>query len=660
MRVFLCLIIAYFCIINFALLMKHIFTFLLFILTTSIFAQVDNELSINKSDTIKKSLRDKPKENPKAPINQYRIITLQKDTTYVDTSLTIYKEYKFNHLRKDNFGLLPFANDGHTYNTLDFGLNKSNTLPQFGFKAKHFNYSNEKDINYYSVATPITELYFKTVLEQGQSVDAFITLNTSEQLNFSIAYKGLRSLGKYINSLSSSGNFRFTASYFSKNKRYLANLHYTSQEALNGENGGVSNLSDFQSGNAQFSKRSRLDVYFQDAKSLLEGKRYFLDHSFRLNNKGSEHNIAINHQFSYEAKMFEFSSKSPIKRFGNAYLASNYFDVTKNTTTYNKIGANFSNKKLGDIHFFLENYQYNYSYKRVSISNNQVSIPNLNHDNLNAIGAKYLYSKRNLKGEALFSKSISKQTFSTLDLSAQYKWNEKNNFSLQYTNQSKVPDLNYTLYQSSFVNYNWYNNFKNEKTNTIKLKANTQWLSAQVQLTRLDNYLYFSNNDTSDTIVISTPKQYNKTINYLSLKVSKELTFRKFALDNTILFQEVTQENNILNVPKLVTRNTIYFSDYVFKKAMYLQTGFTFQTFTKYYANHYNPLIGEFYVQENTKIGNFPLVDFFINARVRQARIFLKAEHLNSSFTGRNYYSAPNYPYKDFIIRFGLVWTFFQ
>ena len=640
--------------------MKHILTIVLLVFTMSSFAQVDDELSINKNDTIKKSLRDKPKENPKAPINQYRIITLQKDTTYVDTSMTVHKDYKFNHLRKDNFGLLPFANDGQTYNTLDFGLYNPNTLPEFGFKAKHFNYAKAKEINYYSVATPISELYFKTTLGQGQSVDAFITLNTSEQLNFSIAYKGLRSLGKYVNSLSSSGNFRFTTSYFSKNKRYLANFHYTSQDVLNGENGGVSNLSDFESGNSQFTQRSRLDVYFENAKSLLKGKRYFLDHSFRLNNKDSDNNISINHQFSYESKIFEFSGITKITRFGNGYVTSNYFDVTKNNITYNRLGASFLNKTLGGFHFFIENYQYNYLYKRILISNSLVSIPNLNNDKLNAVGGKYLYSKNKLKGEALFSKSISKQTFSTLDISAQYKWNEKNNFSVQYLNQSKVPDLNYTLYQSSFVNYNWHNNFKNEKINTIKLKANTQWLSAEAQITRLDDYLYFSDDDTSDTIIISTPKQYNKTINYLSVKVSKELKFRKFALDNTILFQQVTQGDNILNVPKLVTRNTLYFSDYVFKKAMFLQTGFTFQAFTKYYANDYNPLIGEFYVQEKTKIGDFPLVDFFINARVRQVRIFLKAEHLNSSFTGRNYYAAPNYPYKDFIIRFGLVWTFFQ
>ena len=93
---------------------------------------------------------------------------------------------------------------------------------------------------------------------------------------------------------------------------------------------------------------------------------------------------------------------------------------------------------------------------------------------------------------------------------------------------------------------------------------------------------------------------------------------------------------------------------------MFFQTGFTFQYFTKYNANGYNPLIAEFYTQNKTKIGDFPLIDFFVNARVRQCRIFLKAEHFNSGFTGNTFYSAPNYPYKDFVVRFGLVWNFFQ
>ena len=69
--------------------------------------------------------------------------------------------------------------------------------------------------------------------------------------------------------------------------------------------------------------------------------------------------------------------------------------------------------------------------------------------------------------------------------------------------------------------------------------------------------------------------------------------------------------------------------------------------------------VAEFYVQNTTEVGDFPRIDFFINAKIRQTRLFLKAEHLNSSFTGYNFYSAPNYPYRDFIVRFGIVWNFF-
>ena len=640
--------------------MKYLLFFLFSFLSIQVIAQNERDDSNSKKDTIRKSLREAPKEAPKASIDKYRIVTLEKDTTYIDTSLSIKKDYQFNHLRKDNFGLLSFPNDGQTYNTLDFGLKQNNVYPEFGFRAKHFNYSKASDINYYSVATPFTELYFKTVSEQGQSIDAFIALNPSEQLNFSIAYKGLRSLGKYRNSLSSAGNFRFTTSYFTKNKRYQVNLHFVSQDVLNNENGGVANLNNFKSNNTQFIERARLSVYFEDASSFLDGKRYFMDHSFRINTKNGSNNLTITHQISYEDKFFEFKKTSFTSRFGASYKSSNYSDGTKSNILYNKLGTSFTSKLLGDLNFFVENYQYNYLYNRIIISNNQIIVPNTNNNKLNVVGGKYFYNKNKIKGEALFSTSISNQAFSTLDLSAKYKLSKKNDFSFQYLNQSKIPDLNYTLYQSSFINYNWKNNFKNEKINTIKLKANTQWLSAEAQITLLNDHLYFKDVDLSDTIVISTPNQYQKTINYLSIKASKEIKFGKFALDNTVLFQQVTQSDNILNVPKLVTRNTLYYTDYLFKKALYLQTGFTFQAFTKYYANEYNPLIGEFYIQDKTKIGNFPLVDFFINARIQRTRIYLKAEHFNSSLTGRNYFASPNQPYRDFIIRFGLVWNFFQ
>src|SRR5690606_22037727 len=118
--------------------------------------------------------------------------------------------------------------------------------------------------------------------------------------------------------------------------------------------------------------------------------------------------------------------------------------------------------------------------------------------------------------------------------------------------------------------------------------------------------------------------QNNKTITYLRVKLDKEIRFGNFALDNTILYQNVQDENGVFNVPELTTRNTLYYSNHIFNKAMYLQTGITLNYFTKYYMNAYDPLLAEFYVQDTRQFGDFPRMDFFVNARIRQTRIYLK------------------------------------
>ncbi|WP_395066046.1 putative porin, partial [Flavobacterium sp.] len=589
----------------------------------------------------------------------------------VDTTLAIKKEYDYNYLRKDIFGLMPFPNEGQTYNTLNFGLTKFNSFPEMGFKAKHFNYLEVNDIKYYSVATPLTELYFKTVMEQGQNVDALITLNTSKNFNFSIAFKGLRSLGKYINQLSSAGNFRFTSSYNTDNKRYFSNFHYTGQDLLNGENGGITSLDDFESEDQAFKNRPRLQVFLTDAKSFLKGKRFFLDHSYRINTNDNENNLYIVHQLNYEHKFFEFnqvtlastigtgSTAISFQRFGTSLVKANITDQTIYDRLYNKVGAVYENKTLGKFQFFIENFNYKYFYETertvaTTTYSNQLKAT------INTIGGQYDYRKGKWNGTALLSNSISTQPLRNLDINLNYAFNKLNNISFQYQNISKLPNHNYNLNQSSYDQYNWNNNFKNEKINNIVVNANTQWVSVSAQFTTLDDHLYFKNDTIGDTKQYIKPDQFAGNINYLSLKLAKEFKYRKWALDNTFLYQKVTQSDAILNVPELTLRNTLYFSDYVFKRAMFLQTGITVNYFTNYLADNYNPILGEFFIQKTKEIGEFPMLDFFVNARVKQTRIYLKAEHFNSSFTGNTYYSAPNIPYHDFMIRFGLVWNFFQ
>lgn len=608
-----------------------------------------------------------------ATIDMYKIISIYNDTTFADTSLTLQKEYKFNYLRKDNFGLMPFANEGQTFNTLFYGLKKNSPYPSLGYQGKHFNYQQVEDIKYYNVATPFTELYFKTTMEQGQMLDAFITLNVSERLNFAVGYRGLRSLGKYINELSSNGNFRFSTNYQTETGRYKLKAHFTGQDLSNGENGGLFSRADFESGDEDFTDRARLDVNLNDARTVLKGNRYFVDHNFRFNKTEGDNNLYFSHQLNYEHKFFEYLQPTVItrietpaegvrtfSRFGDSYNSANINNKSRYNRMYNRVGAIYENSTLGQFMFFVEDFRYNYFYNRIIIAEDGSQISNLLKDDFNVVGGQYSYQKNNWNGRFLFSNSISNQKMTNLDLNLSYKLDDRNNFSASYQNISKVPDHTFQLFQSSYVAYNWSNNFTNEKINKLSVSANTQWANATLEVTNITDHLYFRNTSLIEETITLTPEQYNKGINYLALKVSKEFKFRKFALDNTVLYQEVAQDENILNLPKIVTRNTLYYTDNWFKKALFIQTGLTLNYFTEYLANDYNPVIGDFYMQTDRKIGNFPMVDFFINAKVKNTRIYLKAEHFNSLFSENKFYSAPSYPYRDFIVRFGLVWNFFS
>lgn len=608
-----------------------------------------------------------PKKQKVATLDLYRFISLERDTTYIDTSLTIQKEYSHNYLRKDTFGLLAFSNEGQTYNTLQYSVTDFSPYPEFGFKAKHFNFLEANQIRYCSVATPVTELYFKSVMKQGQSLDAFFTINISPRLNFSIAYKGLRSTGKYINQLSSTGNFRFTTSYNTKNQRYFANAHFTSQDILNEENGGITTIEDFESGDVKYNNRERLEVYLTNAKSFLKGKRFFVDHYFRINSTKGTTNFYLGHQFNYENKFFEYNQatvaskvgSTTVYRFGDSYLSSGINDQTRYNKTYNELAVIYENMILGKFKFFAEDFRTNYYYNQILVLTSR-TIPAALNQNINCVGGQYEYQKNKWFGKFLYSRSLGNESLSNLNAKLHYVLSDDAQLSFEYQNTNKLPNNNYELYQSSYVNYNWSNSFKNEKINNLNVNLTTPIINAAIQFSTLKDHLYFEDESSVTSMQIVAPKQYNNSINYLSVKVSKEFKFGKFALDNTLLYQKVDQQDLILNVPQLVTRNSLYYSDYVFKKAMYLQTGFVFNYFTNYYANEYNPVIGEFFVQDKKEIGNYPNLDFFVNARIQRTRIYFKAEHFNSSLTGNNFYASPNNPYRDFIIRFGLVWNFFQ
>ena len=415
-----------------------------------------------------------------------------------------------------------------------------------------------------------------------------------------------------------------------------------------------------------------IEVFFNDAKSFLKGKRIFVDHNFRVNSKKGINNLYVSHQFNYENKFFEYNQATvpstvgnqTVARFGNSFLASGINDQTRYNKMYNRVGLVYENTVLGKFLFFADDFRSNYYYSRVLVFDNQGTIPSFYSQQINSAGGQYEYRHEKWNGKFLYSRSITAQSLSNLDAKLTYDFNDEIQLGFQYQNINKLPNNNYNLYQSSYVQYNWSNDFKNEKINSIKANAISPWVNVEVQFSVFNDHLYFNDVSTAAQKLVRTqivaPSQFDGTINYLSVKANREFNFGKFALDNTVLYQKAEQSTAVLNVPEIVTRNSFYYTTYMFKKALFLQTGLVLNYFSKYYANEYNPVIGEFFVQTEKQIGNHPNLDFFINAKIQRTRIYFKAEHFNSSFTGNNFYASPNNPSRDFTIRFGLIWNFFN
>ena len=167
---------------------------------------------------------------------------------------------------------------------------------------------------------PLTDLYFKTVFSQGQNLDAFFTVNTSKEFNFSIAYKGMRSLGNYQNALTSSGNFRFTTNYQTKNSKYLMRAHITMQDLLNQENGGITDadVQRFISGAEEIKDRSVFDPNFENAENTLEGKRFHLEQVYNLLTKKDSVNtlgLSITNTISFQDKFYEYNQTTAANDF---------------------------------------------------------------------------------------------------------------------------------------------------------------------------------------------------------------------------------------------------------------------------------------------------------------------------------------------------------
>ncbi len=613
----------------------------------------------------------------KPPITDYLIISQDRDTTYVDTTLSMVKDYKFNYLRKDDFELMPLHNVGRPYNELGKSSDLDVLMPSIGAQGRQIAYLGIDDIYDYHVPTPLTELYFRTAINQGQQLDAFFANNISPGFNFTIGYKGIRSAGDYVNTLTSTGIFKFTSSYVSKSERYRMRLHTIFHQLEQQENAGLdpASLQGFIDGDDDFNDRGRLEPNTDDAISMLDGKRIYIDHDYELighKDSTSYASLRLYNTMFFEDQFYRYDESSASNQYyGESFTTSGLKDQSDLEQGKIEVGASFDHHILGYFKAGLARQAYNYGYDRVINLSNGDQITN------RLVGELYQFNGSFEKRIGAFDVKANTGINIAGDLTGQFI-NGTASYQLKDATvnagleiSSRAPDFNYLLFQSDYVNYNWQNSFNNIETQRLSFNIESdKWIDASVSLTTIQDHVYFSQQEVTEddgsggvtvTGFNATPVQFEEDIAYLKVKLHKDVKiWRNFGLDNTIMYQSVAQNQDVFNVPDLTVRHSLYYKDELFKKALKLQTGITVKYFTEYYMDAYDPVLGSFITQNTDELGGFPMVDFFVNAKIRQTRIFFKLEHLNQLIaSGDNYFSAPRMPYRDFSLRFGIVWNFF-
>ncbi len=222
---------------------------------------------------------------------------------------------------------------------------------------------------------------------------------------------------------------------------------------------------------------------------------------------------------------------------------------------------------------------------------------------------------------------------------------------LEAVNQLSTPSLlSHRFYISA--QKIWENDFSKTLETSLKgtysLPAFDFSISGQYHL--VDNLVYF------DTASIA--RQNSGVVSIFQLTIQKGFHAGPVHLENWLGIQESTSD--VLRLPTFYSKHSLYFEGLIFKKAMLARFGVDARLTTGYTPYGYQPLTGQFHLQNSQALPFTPLVDAFLSFKVKTFRFFFKVENVLTFFTKEYYYQTAGYAqafgYVNGGLRFGVNW----
>ena len=585
----------------------------------------------------------------------------------VDTSITLIHEYDLMH---QQFGWMNLGVNA-TPGFKTFYRSQYETGLKWGMTESVAHYLvTPEELHFYNTVKPYTHLFYTSGSKNEQQLVGTHTQNFGRNINIGIEFLRHGVPGLYPRQHSNVSDIDVFADVNSKNQRYQISP-YVILNRLNWElNGGINDDSVFT--DPLLIDKSLTNVNLNNASASLRGNHYGAYHSYSWGNKyvtkindttyqqQFNSSIRLQHHIDYKKYAFGFTDDSlDFPFFQNTQFLSS--ETTKDTSSYsdlhNEISLKWENiKSQNSSNVVMRKFPF-----RIYASHDLHSFTYHSNAFINEmkigfeLSSQYSNVKKELK-KLHFFLDASLGKISTRDI--EYHLNSYLTYSsnsyqyLYFMIQTNRIPTSWVMNHYYSNHYFWNHSFTPATESLAELAFTNYHSNTTVGIK------YIINKNPSYYSVTAEPTQYIGTLNGWCIYVSKNFKLGKFHWDNEIGINQLDEK--IFYFPTYVGRHVFYFEGNLFKKALKLCTGLAINYVSDYYAPAFNPAMLTFYKQNNELMKYYPVADFFINLKVKSARIFLRLENLDQHLFAPGYFTAPNYPAADLNLKFGVSWMFWN
>jgi hypothetical protein len=557
--------------------------------------------------------------------------------------------------------LQTLGNLGSASNNLDFNNRFANRWDNDLNQNPYSAYLTSWDkLKFYRVNKPYTELGYSLGAAVEQTIRFRHTQNIVPNANFAIDYRRFVSEGELNNHKTGIHDANITSWFQSKSRKYAMLIGYSGGVVKNEENGGTS-----ETDSALFAAfpRTNADVFLTNAVHGLEQHNVRVRQLWNLSNDKPDtvrltdstyytrivSGLRFWHELSYQTQSLSYFDTDPDISFYSEIIYDEDTTLVEYGLHRYETSLGFGNITAIDrgnamsharMRFFLS---LHYRYDDIDKTIGKVARQEL--------FAKGWFGLNSGSGQNILIAEGGGQ----FNQRAEFELEAKAGLNLwphRITVGLKANRYNPTITQNTFFSnhYVWFNEFENELNFIPELHYRNRNLRTDIKLRyhQIQNYLYWDNE--------GLPAQAQDGTSLFQILINQDFKLGKFYFENRIALQ-LTNDAEI-DLPLYWGKHSVYYQSHFFGKATFAKIGFDLRMTSEYFANGWNPVAGVFHLQDQSEYIFNPILDVYISARVKTARIFLRGNNITQGLIEDGYFQTPGYVMPSRGLTLGVNWVF--